>query len=172
MTPEWLITVSPIAGTAVNVFLQITLVHSTRRIGLSILAGFLGGLVAALIVATLNLPPGSSPIEAIAVWVFAILSYFGFAYLYWVFINLNITSLRIRTLRDLLHHEGGVSLSQILAQYSLEEMLHRRLERLEHGKQISCTDGKYRLVSSKLMILHHTLGVLRAVILPPSLRNS
>lgn len=171
MTPDWLITISPIVGLVVNVALQVAVVHLTQRIGLSIIVGALGGLAAALAEATLNLPPAGGVLNAIAVWVFVVVSFLGFAYNYWVFLNLNITSLRIRTLRDLLEHEEGVSLSNIMAQYSLAEMLRRRLERLEHGKQITCTDGRYQLASGKLMILHHTLAVLRAIILPASARN-
>lgn len=136
------------------------------------MVGVVGGLLVSLSVAALNVPSGSTSAASIAVWIFALVSYLGFAYPYWVFINLHITSLRIRTLRDLLQHDGGISLSSLVAQYSIEEMLYRRLERLEHGNQIALDNGTYRLVSGKLMILHNTLGLLRAIILPASVRKN
>jgi hypothetical protein len=169
VSAAWLTTLAPISGIIVNAGLQIALVHLTRRIGLSIIVGVIGGALVTLIQAALNLSQAATLADAIAVWPVVILSYLGLCYNYWVFINLNITSLRIRTLRDLLQQSDGVPLSQLTAQYSVEEMLQRRLERLENGKQIAYVDGRWSLVSGDLLlILHRTLGIMRAVILPAS----
>jgi hypothetical protein len=172
VNPDWLVTLSPIFGLAVNVGLQLALVHSTHRIGLSIIGGACGGLVAALIDATVNLPSHTSMSGTLAVWSFVVLAYLALAFDYWVFLNLNITSLRIRTLRDLLNHNGGISRADLMAQYSLEEVLHRRLLRLEHGKQIVFSDGKWKLISGKLMIFHYLLATMRAVIMPSRAKNA
>jgi hypothetical protein len=169
VSSAWLTTLAPITGIVVNAALQLLVAHTMRRTGLAIIIGFVGGLAATLIQTASNISQATTLADAIAVWPVVVLSYLGLSYNYWVFINLNITSLRIRTLRDLLHQSQGVPLSQLTAQYSVEEMLDRRLERLEHGKQIAYADGRWQLVSGRvLLLLHRTLGVMRAIVLPAS----
>jgi hypothetical protein len=94
------------------------------------------------------------------------------AFGYWAFVNLNITSLRIRILREILHAGAGISRQQLTAEYSAEEFLRRRLERLRNGGQISFRDERWRLESRTLPALAQVLGVIRAVVLPARGRRS
>ncbi len=171
MSHAWLLSLSPIVGLAVDVGVQITVAHLTRRIGVSIVGGTLAGLAAAILAGAISFPQVADLAEALGVWTFVVVAYLALSFDYWVFLNLNITSLRIRILRELLRHGRGISRSNLTDEYSLEEILHRRLQRLEHGGQLAYADGRWRLRSAKLLALHRTLKFLRAIILPSNARN-
>ena len=164
MNAEWMLTLAPVAGLAANVFAQIACARILRRLGLSIVAGALCGLLVTALCTALD--STSAGIALAADWAVAILTYFA----YWAFLNLNITSLRIRILREILQSSGGVSRDELTARYSADEFLRRRLERLETGRQMSCRDGRWRLESRTLLVLARTMEALRALVLPASAR--
>jgi len=155
-------------GLAANVFAQIACARILRRLGLSIVAGALCGLLVTALCTALD--STSAGIALAADWAVAILTYFALAFGYWAFLNLNITSLRIRILREILQSSGGVSRDELTARYSADEFLRRRLERLETGRQMSCRDGRWRLESRTLLVLARTMEALRALVLPASAR--
>jgi len=95
---EWMLTLAPVAGLAANVFAQIACARILRRLGLSIVAGALCGLLVTALCTALD--STSAGIALAADWAVAILTYFALAFGYWAFLNLNITSLRIRILRE------------------------------------------------------------------------
>jgi hypothetical protein len=169
MSSDWLVTLAPLIGLAADVVVQIAGAHATRRMGPSIIAGVLCGLAATAICAGLYLAAPSLA-DAVATWVVSVLTYLALAFGYWGFLNLNITSLRIRMLREILNAPDGISRAALDASYTNEELLERRLERLERSRQISCVDGRYRLESNTLLFLARLLMFLRILLLPERAR--
>lgn len=163
-----MLTLAPVAGLAADVFAQIACARILRRPGLSIVVGALFGLIITVLFTALNLT--TTGIALVADWAVPILTYFALAFGYWAFLNLNITSLRIRMLREMLQSSGAISRSELTARYSADEFLRRRLERLEASRQMSCRDGRWRLESRTLLMLARTMEALRALVLPASAR--
>jgi len=166
VTSAWLLTLAPIAGLCADVIVQSACAHVLRRVGLSIVVGGLGGLAATagILARVAFTVPAALDAAAAAMLV---LTYLALAFGYWTFLNLNITSLRIRTLREILRGgEHGISRADLMARYSAQEFLRRRLERLELGGNLSCVDGRWRLASPKLLLLERSLARARALIIP------
>jgi hypothetical protein len=155
----WLTTAAPLAGLGADVAIQIAVARASGRIGTSIVSGALTGAVATTAVLVAN----RSGIAAGAV---AIVTFLALAFCFWTFLNLNVTSLRIRILREVLHAGGSVSAAQLAAQYSDDEFLSRRLARLEAAKQLSFVGGRWRLESRVLLILARTMDAARFIVLP------
>jgi len=114
MASDWLVTFAPVIGLLADVITQIGCAKAFRRITLSIVAGVLCGLAAT---ATCTVLGPTSP-HRFASAATAILTYLPLACGYWTFLNLNITSLRVRMLREILDHGGAISRSELLASYT------------------------------------------------------
>ncbi len=167
MNADWIVTAAPLGGLAVACVAQIAIAHLAKRASFSIAAGIACGLLATAGIATFGLAPAASAQEAAPVLALDLLSYVALAFGYWVFLNLNLTSVRIRLIREILHKPSGISRAELLQEYSAEEFLRRRLERLQHGsKQFSYLDGRWRLRKRTLLFAALTLSALRALMIP------
>jgi hypothetical protein len=82
------------------------------------------------------------------------------------FLNLNITSLRIRILRELHRAGGSIDSSNMPVLYTAPERLSRRLERLEKGGQIMSKDGRWLLRSWQVLAVARCVEAWRRFILP------
>jgi len=158
MQNPWLITLLPILTLSINVISQLFVVHLTRRIGLSITTGLITGFIVNVIVFfTVSTNFENTCIDLI--------SYIGFSFSYWTFLNLNITALRIRVLRELLkENKTGLTTETILQRYSSKELINRRLDRLKQWGHIIKKDGQWILQSNKLLFLMFVMLLLRHII--------
>jgi hypothetical protein len=159
---SFLAIVGPLVAAVVNCLGYIF----TRRlfgIGLasSIIAGLSFGLVA--VAAWCVGVIWSDRSNAVDLAVSQIGTYLGLSFCFWAFLNLNITSLRIRILRQLLHAGGSMPMSELLAGYPESERLQRRLSRLQNGGQIVLVDGKWRIRSSPVLMLAKSIDVIRKI---------
>jgi hypothetical protein len=171
MFVDWVLAFAPVIGLAGDVTAQIVCAHLLRRTGLSILAGAAFGLVLTFIAAGLSMASDGSIVDLVATWIVALATYLALAFGYWTFVNMNITSLRIRMLREILRSGDGISQTELMANYSYEEFLRRRLERLNNAGQLSFRDERWRLESRNLLIIARILETFRAVLLPSGLRR-
>jgi hypothetical protein len=165
VSDDWFLTLSPLFGLAANVIAQIICAHLTRQTNLSILTGGIGGLiVTSLCASAASHQPLDGRLPDLAT---ALLTYFALAFGYWAFLTMTSTSLRIRMIRELLNAGTGISRNELMARYSAEEFLRRRLERLRSSsKQLSYADGRWRLKSHTFLVMGRVLGMARAVIYP------
>jgi hypothetical protein len=166
VSTDWIVTLASIIGLAANAIAQIVSAHLFRRTNQSIAFGALCGLMVTVGVLwlTTTLTAQTAP-----VWSMILLTYAALGFGYWAFLNLNLTSLRIRMIRELLHTDGGISRIELMGRYSPDEFLRRRLERLESSsKQLSrLEDGRWRLKSRTLLTVADIMGVARVIIMPP-----
>ena len=167
---DWLTTFAPVIGIAVNVAVQVLVVHLTGRLAVAILEGLASGL-AATIAATFIALTASEAGPAAPVWLVAVATYLALSFCFWAFLNLNITSLRIRMLREILRSSDGISRSDLTARYSADEFLRRRLDRLAQGKQLSFTGDRWRLESRTLLLLAQFLAAVRFLVLSEAERR-
>jgi len=136
------------------------------------LSGILCGLLATAAALIIGLWPVSISLESAAVAATILATYLALAFGYWTFLNLNITSLRIRILREILRCPSGISRGDLLERYSSEEFLRHRLARLANARQMICRDGRWRLESPTLLLLARTMAALRVLALPAHARRS
>ncbi len=168
MDGQWTIASAPLAGLALVVLIQIVIVHVSRgKVGTSIVIAILGGLAVTLAVIALGRAETSrAPDGFVDTWLLGVATYLALAFGFWAFLNLNITSMRIRILRELLRAGGSIALSDMPVLYTAPERLRRRLERLEKGGQIMCKDGRWLLSSWQVLAVARCIGALRTFILP------
>jgi hypothetical protein len=165
---QWTITIAPLAGLAFDALTQIVIAHLSKgKVGASILAGMLSGLALTLAVIAVGHAgtPGATG-HFVDTWLLGVATYLALAFGFWTFLNLNITSLRIRILRELLRAGGTIALSEMPMLYTGAERLRRRLKRLESGGQIMCEDGRWRLRSWQVLALARCVEIWRSLILP------
>jgi hypothetical protein len=123
------------------------------------------------VVAAANMPATTYTTDLGGLWATLVLTYVALAFGFWAFLNLNMTSLRIRMLRELLHSRSGMSRAELFDRYSTEEFLRRRLTRLERSGDLALVDGRYRLGSQKLLYVDRCLKILRAAIFAGTART-
>jgi hypothetical protein len=170
---QWTIAIAPLAGLALTVLTQIVVVHvSGGKVGASIIIGILGGLAVTLAVIALGRAgaPGAMG-EFVDTWLLGVATYLALAFGFWAFLNLNITSMRIRILRELLRAGGGMASSDVTVFYTPAERLRRRLERLETGGQIKREDGHWRLGSWQVLAIARCVEALRRLLFPDRRRD-
>jgi len=173
MHGEWIVTVAPIGGLAANALSQIASVHILRlQPTLSIIVGSLCGLAATFALILLGLTELSPSNAGLAdIWLVDSLTYLALAFGFLTFLNLNITSLRIRMLRAILRAGGAVDKSDLLNQYTPAERLHRRLERLRNAGQIRLEENRWRLSSGQVLAMARCIDGLRLLVLPAQHRR-
>lgn len=136
MSVENLLIILPIISLGVNVVAQILLRRLFNQIAWSIIGGFLIGLLCDVSVGDLV----------------SLMTYLALSFCFWAFLNLNITSLRIRLIRELLHEPNGLSNDVVLERYSPVELIKRRIIRLEQSGQIKIYQQKWIVHSRALLI--------------------
>jgi hypothetical protein len=160
---EWMLAAMPPLALALNCGSYLVARHAFRaRLAVSIVAGLASG-AAALVGITLAgwSLAGVDPWE---LWVSQVGTYLALSFCFWAFVNLNTTSLRIRLLKDLLDANGSRALSDLLATYSDEERLHRRLLRLKNAGQIVLVNGNWRLCAWQALFVARIIDVIRGLV--------
>lgn len=107
----------------------------------------------------------------IGLWLTSVVTYLAFSFGFWAFLNLNMTSLRIRVLREILRSDGAITRAELHRRYSPGEFLRRRLARLRHYGHLRFHEGHYYLGSRNLLYISYFLDTLRLLILPEISRD-
>lgn len=153
---------SPVLALGINCAVYLGLRRAFGApVGVSIVGGLGAGLAVVVAVAldTILYPN----IDAVESLVCQIGTYLALSFCFWAFLNLNITSLRIRVVRHLVQHGGATAVADLLKSYSDVERLQRRLARLANAGQIEEIDGRWRLRSSLTLIVARCIDVVRAI---------
>lgn len=159
---RWQMLASPILALAANGAMYLVLRRGFGTgIGASIVGGLGFGLAVSVGLAWKSLVDADvGPVE---LCICQIGTYLALSFCFWAFLSLNLTSLRIRVIRQLLQAGGAIAVADLLASYSDEERLQRRLVRLTNSGQIELTEGHWRLRSSLILIIARCIDVIRAI---------
>jgi hypothetical protein len=170
---QWTITIAPVAGLAFTVLTQILVAHLSRgKVGASIMIGILAGLAVTLAVIALGRAETTRATGGFAdTWLLGAATYLALAFGFWAFLNLNITSMRIRILRELLRAGEQMTLSDMAVLYTPAERLRRRLGRLEKGGQIMREDGRWLLGSWQVLAVARCVEAMRSLLFPGRRRD-
>ena len=135
---------------------------------LHLLLGFLAGLIVTLGagLGTLAFTHSGPARDMIALVLLDLTAYLALAFGYFNFVNINIASLRIRMIEELLDFPQGLSREQLLASYNTEEVIAVRITRLVTGGHLAEHQGRFRLGGARrFVLLARIYDLLRRVIL-------
>lgn len=160
---------APAAGLAANAALHAILARTTTGLGpirLQFVAFGAGALVTlALLAAMLAASPFPAKDQA-GYFVLHALIYACFAFCFFNVISANVSSLRVRILKEALAQDPAPMADGALgARYSAREILLARLARLEAGGQVEVRTGRYYLKRSGLSLVGRLFAGLRRLLL-------
>ena len=165
----FILLVAPIVGLAVDVALQATLCRlavndAHMRIQF---AAFGAGLatVAVFLVVLLSRAPLART-DKIGYFLLHLLTYACFGFIFFNMVNANVSSLRVRMLKEYLASDP-VPLTdlELYAKYPVADMVSARLARLEAGGQIIGRGGRYYLQGKAVAMISALFAGLRSLLL-------
>ena len=134
-----------------------------------LLLGFPVGLIFTLAASVLGMADGErTTADAWALIGFNLLTYGALGYGYFQFVNTNITSLRIRILKELLLSPNGLAAREVSGLYGAGEVVGRRIERLTAGGQLVEKGGRFYLGNRSLLVVARIIDALRYLVLGPT----
>lgn len=169
ISPPLGLSLAPILGLAVNVMAQFVISRLPLAIG-HVRRQFLSfgcGLAAVGLWLALRLPSaGFTPLAGAGYVALHLLSYVMVGFIFFNVINLNISSLRIRMLKEYLREYPQPLADRVLREkYHTRGMLEARLERLTHGGQISQRGDRYYFQHSLVVVIGHFFAFLQKFLL-------
>jgi hypothetical protein len=164
-----LLLLAPAAGLLTDVLLQAALPRLATRSGHIRLQFFSFGAGAVttviLLAAMMYRWPFTAPDRA-GYFVLHFLIYACFGFCFFNVISANVSSLRVRILKEMLaRHPAPMGNAALRAQYSAREMLAARLARLERGGQIDARAGRYYLRKKSIALIGGFFAALRRLLL-------
>lgn len=169
MPPALVLALAPLLGLAVNIAAQIVISRLPLTIG-HVRRQFLSfgcGLAATALWLARSLPAAhlARP-DAAGTGALHVLSYALLGFIFFNVINLNISSLRIRMLKEYLRvHPQPLPDAVLREKYHTRGMLDARLERLAGGGQIIWRDGRYYVHRGLVVVIGHFFAFLQKLLL-------
>jgi hypothetical protein len=167
---EALAALAPIAGLAANVAMHVAVSHAVPSLGFLARAalGLLGGAGTTGAIGAIALarePIGR--LDAGMLWLLGMLTYLALGFGYFNFVNLNVTSLRVRLLRELLErHPDGLVRDDIIRRYGAQAVLRLRLERLVRSGQVVVRGDRLFIGRKGVLLIARIFTLLRRLVIP------
>ncbi|MGO9108221.1 MAG: hypothetical protein ACLP9L_03215 [Thermoguttaceae bacterium] len=131
-----------------------------------LVVGFLAGFPVALIISLAALGcMDTSRAERAALLALNLFTYSGLAFGYFCFVNLNIASLRIRMLQELLAAGGSLPKDRLLACYNTEKVIALRISRLVRGRHLLQDQDRVYSGKRHFLFVSRVIDILRWIIL-------
>ncbi len=157
----------PFIGLGINMIFQAASLKLIKGLGLlkSVFLGFSAGLI--FVTGSefyfYNIPRGGIG-DFIGLLCVNLLTYTALGYTYFHYINLGETARRVRILRELTEHEGGMDEQEILAKYNSRDIIEKRLGRLLKNKQVILRDGKYYIGRPTVLWIAKIINVIKMIV--------
>lgn len=169
MPPVFTLTLAPVLGLTVNIAAQIVISRLPLSIGhvrRQFLSFSCGLTVTALLLWHMLRAVDLSLWDEAGYLTLHLLSYAMAGFIFFNIINLNISSLRIRMLKEYLRTYPQPLPSRILREkYHTGGMLDARLERLARGGQLIQRDGRYYFHPSMVVVIGRFFAFLQHFLL-------
>ena len=164
---QLLLALAPLAGLTVHVAAHVVLsrlgLHGRPAAGIVLaLAGALPVTVGLTVGSLREL--GAAPADFAALLAMNLTTAAAFGYGYANFVNMNLASVRVRILKELLA-AGRLSREELLAAYDEEEIITERIARLRRGRQIVERSGRFRIGIPVLLWIAEAIQVLKHLLL-------
>ena len=164
-----LLLIAPLAGLATNVLLQALLARIVPRgahLRSQFLSFALGLLVTLLLLLYLLARYPFSEADRIGYLVMHSIAYACLGFCFFNVINANVSSLRVRMLKEYLLHDPECLADAVMyKRYPAAEILAARLARLEAGKQIRMRDGRYYLCGRGVVLIGRFFAAMQRLLL-------
>jgi hypothetical protein len=158
---------APIVGLCVLVLAHVVLCQVGRSLNylVAFMIAFAVGLAAQVWFGAATVA-STEPLDRPARLILSAFSYAALGYCYFTFVNLGTTSLRIRILRLMLAAPTAqLSDTDIARIYDSNEIIDRRLERLQAWKQLEVKNGRYVVIGVPAFLrLYRAIRVARRII--------
>jgi len=150
------VVMAPVLGLAAYCLAQILIARSMPGRGpyYSLKLGFIGGLIAAMVVSGWGVGRMTiSPQDRVGYVVLNLLTYLALAFGYFNFVNLTVASLRIRLLEEVREAGGALPADALKAAYNSGGVVAIRLERLVQGGHLVEKDGRLHVGKLPFLIV-------------------
>lgn len=168
MTLSFLHVLVPVLGLFVNMIVQLLGVRCVQSVNYykSVSYGFFVGLFVVLALELIFMLFETKEIFNLIALSFAnLVTYLFIAFSYFAFINLGVSSLRVRLLEELGQSKGGLSMSELLNKYGSREIVKNRIEKLEKAGQLQLIGDRYYLGESLALLMVKILEFLKFIVL-------
>ncbi|MDM8542429.1 hypothetical protein QUF90_15240 [Desulfococcaceae bacterium HSG9] len=168
MNLNWLLAMTPIVGLTVNTITHalFSRILNKSSVSISIILAFICHIVCTVSISVLVL--NSMSLMKGDFWAllgFNLIISLALAYGYFNFINLNIASIRIRLLKEILISDKGLMLDDILTIYNPDKIVNTRIERLISGGQLVSKNGRCVVGAPFILLLANIMEVLKHIIM-------
>ena len=150
-----LLVLAPILGMTSNIFVHILVsrFNQGRSQIKCLIFGFVFGLVCIVVLSLAANYRQVNSLDFVAYLLSGCIAYSALAYVYFHFININIASLRIRILQEVIDCPDGLTQEGILSRYNVKQMLDNRIDRLVDSKQLMLQQNIYYLGSNRTFLI-------------------
>jgi hypothetical protein len=164
-----LLLIAPAAGLVADVVLQAVLARfaaSEANLRLQFMSFGAGLLVTVALLFALLSGSRLTPVDNIGYGLLHVLAYACYGFIFFNMINANISSLRVRMLKEYLARSPvPLSDAELHAKYPAADMVSARLARLEAGGQILLRDGRYYMNGGGIAMIGAFFAGLRYLLL-------
>jgi len=142
-----LLALVPVLGMMINILAHLIVSRFSQGRGQikCLILGFVFGLMGVVILPLAACYGQINDLDFAAYLLSGCIAYSALAYVYFHFININIASLRIRILQEVIDCPSGLTQEGILSYYNVEQMLDNRIDRLVSSNQLVEKQGIYYL---------------------------
>jgi hypothetical protein len=165
---QGILVLSPILGLVVDCACHVVVSNciSSGSVVRKLFMGVLAGLVAvAAISAVATSRMGAQGQDRWGLMALNILTYLALAYGYVGYVSMNMTSLRIRVLKEVLECGGGLPKAQLLARYSGDDVVSSRIRDLISGGYLIDQGGRLHSGKPAVLIIAILWDFMRWVVL-------
>jgi hypothetical protein len=165
-----LVGLAPFFGGCAEILVYLVLVHTIGRRNLSLLAGILVGALVAGWSATAGLSAGewTAP-DRVGYTLAVALAFAAITFCFWALINLNVTALRIRVLREIWLAPGHeLPAADLESRYNVDAIFDVRVRRLADLGHLALDGGRVRLAKSTLVTIGKAINLIRSIVIPQS----
>ena len=167
--PAYFFLLAPAAGLAVDALLHAVLARLAPAAGpirLQFLSFAGGAAVMVFLLCVMLAGSPSSAVDRAGYFALHFLIYAVYGFVFFNVISANVSSLRVRVLKEMLARDPApMDAATLTERYSTRGMLLGRLARLESGGQIEARGGRYHLRKRALARLAAFFGGLRWLLL-------
>jgi len=156
-----LLVVAPLIGLTLDIATHVILSRLTyggKQITY-LLVAIACGLLATFVLSILSL--SSCPPVSMLYLLCNMMTYLGLAWCYFHLVNVNLTALRLRLMREILNSNTGLSMRDILSGYSAQAVIDQRIQMLVQEKHLILRDGRFYLGRIFFLVVFEVFEILK-----------
>ena len=152
---------------AAHVLAQIFLVRFTKTVMTAFFISWLLGLIILIGLFSIKMAQNLEFSRMLGYGVLALFSYMSLSFCFWAFLNLNLTSIRVRIFRELIgKHPSAMQIDQLTHRYDEADVVRKRVDRLIKRGHLKKKGNRLFVKRGELLALSISIRFLRRLIIP------